>query len=277
MMVFKSNLDDISNIPYKDKCIFMIHSYTEKSSTENPREMETVLNPQYDRFDGHQLKIENTFSSNFLRKLNSSNQQGRENTITTLKVPGRGMEQPLDLSPVHSPRTPSPKTPTTCNEVTGDSNKVFNSQRPDRSSISPGNWMVNENSIFKEDVSQMSGGGIISPNASPPRIPEPTPLTASKLSFGLSPPSPFQTSCSNSPSESPGRLQHGGENHSKRYKYEPILPPCQVCGDNASGYHYGANTCEACKVSDYVHLNNFSLLLFFKYSSWLTFEKKFYY
>lgn len=26
------------------------------------------------------------------------------------------------------------------------------------------------------------------------------------------------------------------------------LPPCRVCGDNASGFHYGANTCEACKV-----------------------------
>lgn len=30
-----------------------------------------------------------------------------------------------------------------------------------------------------------------------------------------------------------------------------FLPPCRVCGDNASGFHYGANTCEACKV-DYV-------------------------
>jgi len=27
------------------------------------------------------------------------------------------------------------------------------------------------------------------------------------------------------------------------------LPPCRVCGDMASGFHYGANTCEACKVS----------------------------
>ena len=27
-----------------------------------------------------------------------------------------------------------------------------------------------------------------------------------------------------------------------------ILPPCRVCGDKASGFHYGANTCEACKV-----------------------------
>ena len=28
------------------------------------------------------------------------------------------------------------------------------------------------------------------------------------------------------------------------------LPPCRICGDKASGFHYGANTCEACKVSD---------------------------
>ncbi len=33
---------------------------------------------------------------------------------------------------------------------------------------------------------------------------------------------------------------------------EPVtpLPPCRVCGDGASGLHYGANTCEACKVSN---------------------------
>lgn len=26
------------------------------------------------------------------------------------------------------------------------------------------------------------------------------------------------------------------------------LPPCRVCEQRASGFHYGANTCEACKV-----------------------------
>lgn len=26
-----------------------------------------------------------------------------------------------------------------------------------------------------------------------------------------------------------------------------MLPPCRVCGDRASGFHFGANTCEACK------------------------------
>ena len=32
-------------------------------------------------------------------------------------------------------------------------------------------------------------------------------------------------------------------------KSEILLPPCRVCGDKASGFHYGANTCEACKVT----------------------------
>jgi len=33
-----------------------------------------------------------------------------------------------------------------------------------------------------------------------------------------------------------------------------VLPPCRVCGERASGFHYGANTCEACKVSLYITL-----------------------
>lgn len=30
-------------------------------------------------------------------------------------------------------------------------------------------------------------------------------------------------------------------------KQANLLPPCRVCGEKASGFHYGANTCEACK------------------------------
>ena len=33
----------------------------------------------------------------------------------------------------------------------------------------------------------------------------------------------------------------------RRSKY-PLLPPCRICGDKSSGFHYGATTCEACKV-----------------------------
>lgn len=32
-------------------------------------------------------------------------------------------------------------------------------------------------------------------------------------------------------------------------KPKNILPPCRICGEKASGFHYGANTCEACKVN----------------------------
>ena len=27
------------------------------------------------------------------------------------------------------------------------------------------------------------------------------------------------------------------------------LPPCRVCGGKASGFHYGVNTCQGCRVS----------------------------
>ena len=41
----------------------------------------------------------------------------------------------------------------------------------------------------------------------------------------------------------------GATSHVEPVSYPPImLPPCAICGERSSGYHYGANTCEACKV-----------------------------
>ena len=36
--------------------------------------------------------------------------------------------------------------------------------------------------------------------------------------------------------------------NSESFKEASVLPPCRICGEVASGFHYGANTCEACKV-----------------------------
>ena len=40
----------------------------------------------------------------------------------------------------------------------------------------------------------------------------------------------------------------GGSSSSSSAASAPMLPPCRICGEKASGFHYGANTCEACKV-----------------------------
>lgn len=51
------------------------------------------------------------------------------------------------------------------------------------------------------------------------------------------------------------------ETKTKHRKNQPpdgnLLPPCRVCGEKASGLHYGANTCEPCKVR---YLNMFENL-----------------
>ena len=35
------------------------------------------------------------------------------------------------------------------------------------------------------------------------------------------------------------------------------LPPCRICHRKASGFHYGVNTCEACKVCFPIFLDTF--------------------
>lgn len=53
---------------------------------------------------------------------------------------------------------------------------------------------------------------------------------------------------------SPVNSNHISTNYSRQNstssssKTSHCLPPCRICGEKASGFHYGVNTCEACKV-----------------------------
>ena len=250
----------------------MIHHNTEEILTVSFTDMETSINSQqivHNSFDGHQANAEQTIAEPFCRDLGrklESNQQGGEivSSIAALRTPcgSNDVEQPLDLSPANSPRTAPPKSPTTHNIETGKPDNFPNAEIQDqhRNTSSPVKWIPNESHSVLETGSYQMAGGHISPNTSPPLNSEHA-VSTTKLSPLLLPPSPFQSTSSNSSTASPGGLPHGGEGLSKRYKYEPILPPCQVCGDNASGYHYGANTCEACKVGFLLKIVIFMLLL----------------
>ena len=50
-----------------------------------------------------------------------------------------------------------------------------------------------------------------------------------------------------------------------------LLPPCRVCGEKASGFHYGANTCEACKVSKNWLFLSFEDMQLIRCLSWYSF------
>lgn len=44
-------------------------------------------------------------------------------------------------------------------------------------------------------------------------------------------------------------LPHYADRQQEQDVALPVLPPCRVCGDRSTGFHYGATTCEACKVN----------------------------
>ncbi|KAL3842739.1 hypothetical protein ACJMK2_020727 [Sinanodonta woodiana] len=59
---------------------------------------------------------------------------------------------------------------------------------------------------------------------------------------------PYQATVdSESGISSPGSKFSGESSSGSGMPRSPILPPCRICHEKASGIHYGLNTCEACK------------------------------
>ncbi|KAL3842736.1 hypothetical protein ACJMK2_020724 [Sinanodonta woodiana] len=62
-----------------------------------------------------------------------------------------------------------------------------------------------------------------------------------------SPGSKFSGESSSAAISSPGSRFSGESSSGSGMPRSPILPPCRICHEKASGIHYGLNTCEACK------------------------------
>ncbi|KAI0228749.1 Nuclear hormone receptor E75 [Lamellibrachia satsuma] len=77
----------------------------------------------------------------------------------------------------------------------------------------------------------------------------PNPCQSDASQSSNSSPNPCQSDTSQSSKSSPNPCQ---SDTSQSPKSTPVhmlvmLPPCRICSERASGFHYGVNTCEACK------------------------------
>ena len=87
-------------------------------------------------------------------------------------------------------------------------------------------------------------------------------ISENSLLNEISPEAPFQSLIESVSRGSSHKKKESGANivskskstikifkHSRQHPPNPdTLPPCRVCGEKASGLHYGVNTCEPCKV-----------------------------
>ena len=142
MIVFKSNLDDISNISQKDKGPFISHLDRKVILAGNFTKMQTAIPEQafYCRLDAHQRSTEPTTTEPFYLDFGtnpSSNLQYPEGSFSDSprdspadhRISSDKMEQPLDLSPASSPseRTSTPPLYfTNGNILTNALNKLSN-------------------------------------------------------------------------------------------------------------------------------------------------------